>query len=705
MDEPSVLDYVKSKLMPWRGNAVVIPAEEAPLPQESPSPDAKPEKNRKRVPWLILLVLLHALAAQSVLEPPDPKPIAAGVLYGLAAAALFFAIREYAEITQPVRRETVDALPVGVHEAKLAIGGVFLILAFALFGNNRFTMLNVTAWLVGIGFIVSGLWVRDEKAVPLAVRLKKWLLTPVFHPAISRWSLLVLAVMGLAIFFRFYRLGEVPVEMFSDQAEKLWDVQDVLSGKTPIFFTRNTGREAFQFYLTAAIIKLFGTGISFLSLKLGTAFAGVFALPYIYLLGKEISGKWVGLIALLLTGVAYWANVISRIGLRFPFYPMFTAPALYYLIRGLRRSNRNDFVLAGLWLGIGLHGYSPARMLPLVIVAGVAIYLLHRQAAGRRAQVLLALLLLAFVAFVVFLPLFRYTLENPDAVGSRALSRLSDTERALPGSAVDIFLRNLWAALIMFFWNNGDIWVHSIPNRPALDVVSAALFFIGLVVVGGRYARHRNWVDLFLLAAVPLLMMPSIMSLAFPEENPSLNRTGGAIVPVFIIAATGFVALLGTLKERLGGGKGVAAAVILGGALLGGAISQNYNLVFHTFDDSFASGAWNTSEIGGVIRGFADSVGTPDTAYVVPYPHWVDTRLVGINAGFPKKDYALWHENFEDTLPDPRAKLFIFKPEDTVTQEKLAELYPGGMLTRHITAREGKDFMMYLVPGAIGSQQ
>jgi len=39
-----------------------------------------------------------------------------------------------------------------------------------------------------------------------------------------------------------------------------------------------------------------------------------------------------------------------------------------------------------------------------------------------------------------------------------------------------------------------------------------------LVIV--RYIRKRDWVDLFLLVSIPLLMMPSILSLAFPEENP-----------------------------------------------------------------------------------------------------------------------------------------------------------------------------------------
>ena len=80
---------------------------------------------------------------------------------------------------------------------------------------------------------------------------------------------------------------------------------------------------------------------------------------------------------------------ISRIGLRFPLYPAFAAPALYYLIHGLRRRNRNDFILSGLFLGFGLHGYSPYRLVPFVVLVVVAIYLIHKQSKGSRGQTLM----------------------------------------------------------------------------------------------------------------------------------------------------------------------------------------------------------------------------------------------------------------------------------------------------------------------------
>ena len=99
----------------------------------------------------------------------------------------------------------------------------------------------------------------------------------------------------------------------------------------------------------------------------------------------------------------------------------------------------------------------------------------------------------------------------------------------------------------MFNWDDGEIWVHSITHRPALGVVSGALFLIGIVLLLIRYLRKRHWLDLFLLLSIPLLAMPSILSLAFPGENPALNRAGGAYVTAFVIAG---LALEDRKKER-----------------------------------------------------------------------------------------------------------------------------------------------------------
>lgn len=704
--EPSVLDFLKAKLTPWKGPAPEIP----PLPQgeeESPGEGIgfKSAKEKtslsfldRNAGWIVTLPLIAALVAQTMLEPPNRDWKAALIFYAVALGSLLWLLWRRTWRLPELPESSEVGYSFEVWRLPLYIGLALMVASFFLFSGNEYNALNLLAWGVTLLALLVALWLPAEGAETSLQRLVGFFKKREWRLRVTPWQLLVLFAFILAAFFRFYRLDQVPGEMFSDHAEKLLDVADLMSGQHKIFFERNTGREDFQFYLTATVANMFGTGLSFMSLKLGTALAGFFTLPYIYRLGKEIGSRWVGLFALVLAGIGYWPNLISRIGLRFPLYPLFAAPLLFYLIRGIRRSDRNDFIKAGIALGLALHGYSPSRLLPLLVLVAVGIFLLHRRSQGKRAGILWALVILVILSAVVFLPLLRYWTEDPGMFAYRAFTRLTASERDFPGSVILIFFSNLWKSLIMPFWDNNNIWVHSVTDRPALDVVTAALFFVGLVLVIVRYIRKRDWVDLFLLVSIPLLMLPSILSLAFPEENPSLNRSGAAYIPIFIIAAIGLESLVSTMRSRATGLGERLVVIGLTLALLGFSANANYDLVINQFDQQFMNHAWNTSQIGAVIRGFTESTGDADNAYVIPYPYWVDTRLVGINAGYPLKDYALSADQIETTQAIDAPKLFIFYPSDQATQEKLQSIYPDGRLFLYDSGLDGKDFYIYSIP-------
>ena len=808
MKEPSVLDYLKSRFIPWQSEKIELAETEVPEMSSDAIPpingDEAPKARvsfqmPKSIPWRTLLALALALFGQSRLDPTgfafgtdsgismresdfQSALIMGLIFYGIAIAFLLWAYFAH-EFSLPSLPEDVepDTDPQTTRLYFLIAAGVLLLAAFIAFTDNLFSVLNVTLWLVGLALYLRGLWLHEKRQavllkdgdttaapkppftlarlisrwwdvgvllfvaicgangfggdiylfglLPLSIAmLIVWLRDPnaILSPAqrikvffsneswqvnFTRWTILIIAVSAVIIFFRFYRLDGVPAEPFSDHAEKLLDVSDVTQGITHIFFERNTGREFIQFYWTVLMAFLFNTGLTFISLKIGTVLIGLLTLPYIYLLGKELGGPRVALFALILAGVAYWPNTISRIGLRFPLYPAFVAPTLYYLIKGLRTQKRNQFILAGIFLGLGLHGYSPFRFEPFVVVAAIAIYLIHKQAAGRRKQILILSGILVLTSFLVFLPLFRYALEHPEMFAQRAFTRLTDSEQPLPvqawcpaqgnaATAVCIFASNTFKAMMMFFWDNGSIWVHSVPGRPALDVAAAALFAFGYIFLLVRYIHKRRWQDLFLLVAVPLLLMPSILSLAFPDENPSLNRTGGALVAVFVIAAIAldgvYTALRGVDSGRLR--RGFAVGMV--GIVLCMSASQSYDLVFNKFDTQFRAGAWNTSDIGKVMRAFMAEGNSPDNAWVVPFPYWVDTRLAGIQSGLPTKDFALDRDKLSDTLKVQGSKLFIFKDEDKDTMNLLHSLYPSGIANLFHSPLQGKDFWIFTVPNS-----
>jgi hypothetical protein len=625
--------------------------------------------------WRSLAALILSLTAQTLLEPP--AHIAPAVMFYFAALG-FLAWAMIAgewKLSQPP--VILNAHQEGrVRLIPLLLSIPFLAAAFYFFSGNRFTGLNLFLWLAGIVFFVSAFWLANGAAKTTSI---DW-----------EWFALLVCVFLLAAFLRTYRIGQIPAEPFSDHAEKILDVFDISQGKLSIFFERNTGREAFQMYWSLLILKLFGTGFSFLTLKIGTVILGLLTLPFIYLLGLEFGNPLVGFFALFLFGISYWMNVISRIGLRFPLYPLFTAATLLYLVRGLRTLSRNDFLLCGLFLGLGLHGYSPFRIVPLVVALGFFLFILHTKSNESRLTALRGFGLVVLTSLIIFLPLLRYWTEHPDTFGFRALSRIGTIETQYPAPVWLIFLANLYRGVLMFNWDDGNIWVNSIPNRPALDVVTGALFVIGVVLLVVQYLRKQDWRDLFLLFSIPVLLMPSVLALAFPMENPALNRAGGAAVAAILVSAR---ALEGWLAGTSGGRKRFYLVYGLTAVLLSASVLQNYNLVFHTFDISYRRAVWNSTEMAKVI----EEHGNPETAWIVPYWQWVDTRLPAIWLGDVYGDFALWPDEFFATTRVSGPKLFIFKPEDVETEIFLKQIYPDGRLSRYTSASVGKDFMIFRV--------
>jgi len=718
MNEPSLLDYIKAKLMPWKYSI----SEEylhtqtininQPEINEDQNQELKPEKKlsikNKWIHFRLFISFVIAIVGQSFLEPPDRNTPIALLFFLISIILVIWTALSRDDLFDYSNETHSGSLEFNLTSSKLYLLGasfVFIILAFLAFRKNSnneilFNFFNLTLWAFSFAFFIFALF-DFENLKKKITTFKNIISQNHINLKISPWIIVIIISTIIVIFFRFYRLNEVLGEMFSDHAEKLLDVNDVLNGKFPVFFIRNTGREFFQFYWTALVAIIFKTGISFMSLKIGTALAGFLTLPYIYLLGKELRNKWVGIIAFLFAGIAYWPNVISRVGLRFPLYPLFVAPTLFYLIRGIRQKRKNDFIYSGIALGLGLHGYSSTRFLPIIVMVAILLFLIHKQSKGIRNQTINAFIPLVIASFIIFLPLFKYALVNPDMVGYRMMTRLTSTEREITQPVVEIFLKNLWNAETMFFYSNGGTWVHSIPNRPALDTISTGLYLLGTMIVLIQYIKKRNWDDIFLLISVPLLMMPSILSIAFPDENPSLNRTGGAIIPVFIIIAIGLERILFSLWRVAEMKRYKFLTIIIGLGILFFSAGNNFDLVFNQFDKQFMAGAWNTSQIGSVIKGFSQSTGNLDSAFVVPSPHWVDTRLVGINAGYPTKDYALWPDQFNQLLMIDGEKLIILKPDNTEALNQLRIMFPNGILYNFDSGYDGKDFYIYHIPPKI----
>ena len=573
------------------------------------------------------------------------------------------------------------------------------IITYLNLGSNQFTPLGFAAWLSAIFYFIIVFAARPT-----------WRL---------RWQKHHVALVGILLigtFFRFYRLNEVPVEFGSDQIEKLLDVYDVLSGQRPLFFPRNTGREALQFYWTAFLIRFTPLELSFTALKVGTGIFSVWTLIWVYLLGQELYGREVGLLAALFVAMSHWHIAITRIGLRFVFTAAFFTPTLYFLIRAFRHNRRNDWLAAGAFLGIGLHTYIPMRMVPLLLLVLTAVKLIFDYGQKRWPQKTVPFTesnsfslpfwwnacLGGVTSFIFFLPLLRYMVDFPDMFWFRASSRLTNGQDI---NYWQIFWENTKQAWLMFNYRGDSVYANNLPHSPMLDEITAAFFLLGLVYLLWQLVRYRDRRSLYVLLSIAIMLLPSILSFIFTGENPSAVRTGGAIPAVMITAVLPLYAVWSYAQsgEISRAGQVLVTAVLT--IFIAAALVVNYNWYFIQYDQNYRQTALNHSELAQAAHAFIQHGGQLENVFHIAYPYWTDTRAIGILNGQPYWSQAIHDPEQLARLVNPDLpQLFLLNLEDEASRHILTTALPSGELSRYYSAwSPDKDFFIYETLGSPGA--
>ena len=441
---------------------------------------------------------------------------------------------------------------------------------------------------------------------------------------ITRTWVIVLAILLIAAFFRFYRLNEIPPGFNNDEAFNTLDVLNLLKGRFSIFFPANTGREPLWFYLNVASVALFGA--SAFALRFTAAIVGTLTIPLIFGFAEELfQSRRIAVIASLLGAISVWQIFYSRYGLRIILAVPLTLLALWWFWRGLTRfptlhervvhspsarrpeqsegldeninredaktprfsfSSRlrvfaveaysqgkthwRDFALAGLATSLGLYTYLSCRLLPFVLILLTGFAMLANRSRAR--EHFKGLVIAGVVALIVFLPLGAYFVAHPeDFIGHSA--NLSIFDPRVNKDNIPLALWNNTVSVVGMFLVVGDHQGYrNVPNRPVFDPFIGAFFVIGVAIMlftlFARRSSFRAWLRAFLLAMwLAFFMLSSITS----DDAPSFLRTLPAMPAAMMLAAWGaseiWDRLRGVTMRRVA--AGAFSVMVLASAALG----------------------------------------------------------------------------------------------------------------------------------------
>ena len=547
--------------------------------------------------------------------------------------------------------------------------------------GNAFRGMGAIAWVAAVALWLTAWWPRPAGAAE-----------PPPRPRV-RWPVAaaLLAVLAGGVFVYFHDLSAVPGNPTSDHAETLLDVKDVLDGQRPLFFPRNTGREPWKFYFLYLLVRVFGLPANFLTLKIATVLIGLVAIPAVFLLGSELGGPVLGLVAAALVATADWPLAMARLGIRVSYAVFPTALAMWAMVRYLRRGDRGSVLAAGTAIGIGFYGYIPFRAVPLLLpVVGLAT-LLDPRWRGSRKRLLPDGALTVATAAVVFLPLGHFMIERPDLFWMRALSRTG--QKAGLSELLATFAGNLRNMALAFHWKGDAGWVNEAQNAPFLTPAAGALMLAGvLLAVFLAFRGAGRW--LLPLSALFLLTLASTLSLTYPLENPSVNRSVAVVPAVFVLAALPVAFLASSAGRRRFGEIAAAAAGI---AILALGASESWNRYFVVYARQYDQLIEHTIPIARAMREEI-ARGVPLRQAFVINKSWIDPRNLAFELADPS-----WSANEVPTgrpIPDrlERPLLFVYRANDFEARDQIRRLYPNVSETVHPESHPDRAFVVARVP-------
>lgn len=377
-------------------------------------------------------------------------------------------------------------------------------------------------------------------------------------------AVILLALALVAGILRFHRIADLPPGLHYDAGSNGADALQVLQGEHALFFPEKSfGREWLGIYLVALSVSFLGR--TELAVRLPTLVVGTSVIFAVFWLGWLLFGRdergrsrhWRGLLvggaAAGLLAVSTNQTILGRTAYRVQLLPLILCLSLALLwwgweCRGRRRGALWRIVLAGLFAGLLLHTYTPARVTPfLFLIFGLSFLWPYRLVTPRTVRAELPWILTFGVAFAFAAALIiLHFVLNPQHLFLRSNELwLFDQNRSLDDPLL-LLLRNVWGYLLLFGFRGDPEWRHNFAGQPMLNLWEAASFWLGVVVAIRRWKLPASRL---LLIWMGVMFLPAAL---FFDEVPLPNtvRVIGAMPAVYLLTGLGLWEAAEFLRKR-----------------------------------------------------------------------------------------------------------------------------------------------------------
>ncbi|HRY76616.1 MAG TPA: glycosyltransferase family 39 protein [Candidatus Paceibacterota bacterium] len=366
-------------------------------------------------------------------------------------------------------------------------------------------------------------------------------------------TLVLLLILIIATFFRFWKITEIPPGLYPDEAMNGNNALEALkSGQFKLFYPENNGREGLFINLQAISVAIFGNQPW--TLRLVSGIFGVLTVLGLFFLVRELFRKKsesqserLALFSAFLLSVSFWHVNFSRIGFRAIMVPFCLVWCFALLFIALRTKKIVPAIASGIFFGLGFHTYIAFRFTPLLALIPIFFGRYFNNNPENKTDKshwkIFAIWLIA--TFIVALPIGLYFLKNPGDFFGRT-GQVSIFQQSSP---VLSFLKSLGKTLLMFNVAGDCNWRHNLACWPQLEPLTGLSFLLGIAwLIKNLIKRNSDkFIGLFILTWLFAMSLPSILT---SEGLPHALRSIGLIPVAFILAGLGLNSLWEWLEKK-----------------------------------------------------------------------------------------------------------------------------------------------------------
>ena len=327
-------------------------------------------------------------------------------------------------------------------------------------------------------------------------------------------------ILLLAALMRLVSLQDVPPGLAQDEVLDAAIASLIRQGQHALFFREGYGHEPLYHYLAAPFAPLVGANV--LSVRLPSVILGLLLVALTMRWARREFGSFAAAITGIGLAISWWPIVFSRIGIRPILEPVLLVAAAWFWTRRPW--------LAGLFLGLTVYSYTPARVVYLIPLLYILYLLAHSKFTPPPSPpppLPSSSLVVLLVALALAIPLYLTLRADPSL--QQRVEQLSGPVDALLQGDIQPILATTLATLGVFSFTGDPRWTYTLPNRPLFDAFTALFFYGGLLLALGRAWRQPKYAFILIWLAVTLL--PS----AITPDAPSTVRLVGAMPIVYLL--------------------------------------------------------------------------------------------------------------------------------------------------------------------------